>query len=153
MSHEVTLQIARPRAVAAVRAHLSYGQVPQKFAQYLDQVYAAARQHALSLDGQNIFVYFPRGDGTADIDFGVGARAPFEPLGNVKYSQLPTGEVAGATHWGAYTGLGGAHQDIIAWCKAQQRVLAGPSWEVYGHWSEDPSRVRTDIYYLLEPPA
>ncbi len=28
-------------------------------------------------------------------------------------------------------------------------MLAGPSWEVYGHWHEDPAQLKTDIYYLL----
>ncbi len=23
------------------------------------------------------------------------------------------------------------------------------SWEVYGHWSEDPAQLRTDVFYLL----
>jgi hypothetical protein len=31
--------------------------------------------------------------------------------------------------------------------------LAGPNWEVYGHWQDewnsDPSKIRTDVFYLL----
>jgi hypothetical protein len=31
--------------------------------------------------------------------------------------------------------------------------LAGPNWEIYGHWqnewNKDPSQIRTDVYYLL----
>jgi hypothetical protein len=47
----------------------------------------------------------------------------------------------------------GAHDAIHQWCKANGRTFAGPSWEVYGHWTDecnrDPSKIRTDIYYLL----
>ena len=53
----VSLKIAPPRAIAAVRARLPIRRVPAMFAEYLNQVYAAARDGAIQLDGQNIFVY------------------------------------------------------------------------------------------------
>ena len=30
--------------------------------------------------------------------------------------------------------------------------LAGPRWEIYGHWREDPAEVETEVYYLLAKP-
>jgi hypothetical protein len=41
----------------------------------------------------------------------------------------------------------------VAWCRTHGRRVAGPSWEIYGHWTEDESRLRTDVYHLLEPVA
>ena len=32
-------------------------------------------------------------------------------------------------------------------------VRAGPSWEIYGHWREDPSELETEIYYLVQTSA
>ena len=36
------------------------------------------------------------------------------------------------------------------WCSANNHRLAGPNWEVYGHWVDEwntnPSRIRTDVY-------
>lgn len=152
--HPVRVEIAQPRALAAVRARLPVADVSRRFAEYLDQVYAAARGSAVQVDGQNIFVYHPAGaDGTAEVEFGVGATAPFEPVGAVRYSALPTGEVAATTHWGDYAGLGDAHAAVVAWCRANGREPAGPRWEVYGHWSDDPARLRTDVYYLLDREA
>jgi hypothetical protein len=33
--------------------------------------------------------------------------------------------------------------------------LAGPNWEIYGHWldewNNDPAKIRTDVFYLLQP--
>jgi hypothetical protein len=55
------------------------------------------------------------------------------------------------THYGDYGRLGEANSAIHAWCRANQRPLAGPSWEVYGHWQEEPALLRTDVYYLLQP--
>ena len=147
----VSLQIAAPRAFAAVRARLPMRRVPEKFVEYLNQVYAAGRAGAIQLDGQNIFVYRGGGtpDGEADIEFGVGIKAPFSSTGAVHYSELPVGEVATATHWGDYSRLGATHEAVLAWCRDHHRQLAGPRWEVYGHWTDDPARLRTDIYYLL----
>ena len=151
----VSLQMAAPRAIAAVRARLPIRRVPATFRQYLDQVYAASRDGVVQLDGQNIFVYHggsSAGD-DVDVEFGVGVKASFSPSGAVQYSQLPVGEVATATHWGDYARLGEAHDAVLAWCRAHQRKPTGTRWEVYGHWTDDPSRRRTDVYYLLEPPA
>ena len=149
--HPVRLEIAEPRAVATVRTRLPIADVPRRFAAYLDQVYAASRAGAVRLDGQNVFVYHadPGPDGATDVELGVGAVAPFAPVGAVHPSTLPAGEVAATTHWGDYAGLGAAHGAILDWCRAHGRALAGPRWEVYGHWSDDPARRRTDVYYLL----
>jgi hypothetical protein len=149
--HAVRLEVAAPRGIAAVRAQLPVTAVPARFREYLDQVYAASRGGAIRLDGQNVFVY--RGgagpDGMAEVEFGVGVDGPFAAVGPVRYSALPVGEVAGTTHWGDYAGLGEAHAAVIGWCRAQGRELTGVRWEVYGHWSDDPARRRTDVYYLL----
>ena len=149
--HPVRVEIAEPRAIAAVRATLPLADVPRRFAEYLDQVYAASRGGTVRLDGQNIFVYRTGAapDGAAEVEFGVGTTSPFAPVGPVRYATLPTGAVAVTTHWGDYAGLGDAHGAVIAWCRTHGRELAGPRWEVYGHWSDDPARRRTDVYYLL----
>ena len=139
--------------IAAVHARLPVPSVPHAFGRYLDQVYAAARAGAVHLDGQNVFVYRTVADHAteADIAFGVGATAPFGTVGNVQPTPLPVGEVATATHWGSYADLGAAHHAIIAWCKQHRRRLAGVRWEVYGHWTEDETKLRTDVFYLVEP--
>lgn len=147
--YSVSLQVARPRAIAAVRARLPVGRVGALFANYLNQVYAAAKEGIVQLDGQNIFVYHDAGQpGEVDVEFGVGVTAPFSSAGPVQYSELPVGEVATTTHWRDYA-LAGAHDAVTAWCRSHNRALSGTSWEVYGHWSDDPAKVRTDIYYLL----
>jgi effector-binding domain-containing protein len=70
-------------------------------------------------------------------------------------SATPAGPAATVTHFGAYNRMGPAHAAILEWCKAKGHRLAGPSWEVYGHWQQEwndnPSLIQTDIFYLLEP--
>ena len=149
MRYAISIQRSAPRTIAAVRARLAPGQISRQFRPYLDEVYAA-RSSGLELDGQNTFVYTfePNNPGLLDCDFGVGVRAPFAQVGNVRPVDVPGGEVATTTHVGPYAGLGGAHDAIQAWCRDQSRALGGVSWEVYGHWS-DTEPPCTDIYYLL----
>ena len=149
MNYTVSVQQVSPRPIAAVAARMPIGDVPARFASFLNQVYTAARSTALTLDGQNVFVY--RGDSSnlVDVEFGVGVAAPFAPIDRVAYSQVPGGEVATTRHWGAYSGLGDAHAAVHSWCKAHGRSLSQTRWEVYGHWSDDPAKVWTDVYWLL----
>jgi hypothetical protein len=155
MAHQyaVTVQLAQPRSIAAVRVRLPIRAVPQRFAEFLGQVYAASRGGAIELDGQNVFVYSGDVDGDADVEFGVGTARAFDQIGAVVHSATPSGEVATTTHWGDYANLAAAHDAVVAWCRSEGRSIAGPRWEVYGHWTDDPAKRRTDIFYLLSDSA
>ena len=138
-----------PRLVAGVRAQVTLGRVGQEFGRHLDQVYAAGKAGSIQLDGQNIFIYRECVGDQLTVDFCVGAKAPFAPVGNVQPLYTPAGVAAMTTHQGDYTGVYAANAAVSAWCRAHDRPLAGPSWEVYGHWHADPAQLRTDVYYLL----
>jgi effector-binding domain-containing protein len=100
--------------------------------------------------GRHVAVYW-----NADIrlEVGVELTGAFEERHGVVRSATPAGLVASATHLGPYAGLGAAHDAVKLWCAEHGHRLAGPKWEVYGHWlpewNRDPSRIRTDISYLL----
>ena len=100
--------------------------------------------------GRHVAIYW---DGSIRLEVGVELFGPFAEHGEVVRSATPAGAVASATHFGPYCGLGAAHDAVRRWCKANDHRLAGPNWEIYGHWQRewnaDPSRVRTDVYYLL----
>jgi effector-binding domain-containing protein len=100
--------------------------------------------------GRHVALYW---DGSIRVEVGVELQAPFSEQGEVVRSATPAGLVASTTHLGPYAGLGAAHDAVQQWCRANNHRLAGPSWEIYGHWepewNADPSRIRTDVYYLL----
>jgi hypothetical protein len=75
--------------------------------------------------------------------YAAGRSGAVEPL------ETPRGIAATTTHFGDYGRMSEANAAILEWCRANNRKLAGPSWEVYGHWTPDPSQLRTDVYYLL----
>jgi hypothetical protein len=91
--------------------------------------------------------------GELNLEIGVELAAPFGGHGEVFDSALPAGRVAVTAHLGQYSQLYHAHEAVRTWCQQQGHKLAGPSWEIYGHWEEqwntDPNKIRTDVYWLL----
>jgi len=100
--------------------------------------------------GRHVALYWDAG---IRLEVGVELLGPFIDDGEVVQSATPAGTVASVAHLGPYGGLGSAHDAIRRWCEAHGRRLAGPSWEIYGHWrpewNGDPSAIRTDVCYLL----
>jgi effector-binding domain-containing protein len=103
--------------------------------------------------GRHVALYWER-DPVIRLEVGAEVDVPFAEQGDLVRSATPAGLVASVTHLGPYGGLTRAHDALHDWCTAAQHRLAGPSWEVYGHWmsewDRDPSQIRTDIFYLLE---
>jgi effector-binding domain-containing protein len=100
--------------------------------------------------GRHVALYW---DGSIRLEIGVELRGPFVDDGEVVQSATPAGTVASIAHLGPYGGLGAAHEAVRRWCETHGHRLAGPSWEIYGHWrpewNTDPSAIRTDVCYLL----
>lgn len=100
--------------------------------------------------GRNVAIYW---DGAIRLEAGVELLGTFQETGAIVRSATPGGLVATLTHLGPYGTMGVAHAAMLEWCKGEGHRLAGPSWELYGHWQEswdqDPSQIRTDICYLL----
>jgi effector-binding domain-containing protein len=137
--------VSRPLAVAsAVTDHARLGADIRRL---LDLVWPVLRQQGVKA-GRNVVVY--RGDPMA-IEAGVEIDGGFEETESVRRSMTPAGEAATTTHWGAYSEMGPAYAALEEWAKRSGRSFSDVSWEVYGHWSDDPSQVRTDIYRLLRP--
>ena len=124
MTYAISVRRVEPRALASVHARMAVRDVPAQFRSSLDQVYAAAKRHAIALDGQNVFVYRAGPTPLADVEFGVGVTGPFAPVGRVVHSSVPGGEVATTTHWGDYAALGAAHDAVVTWCRENGRALA-----------------------------
>jgi effector-binding domain-containing protein len=103
--------------------------------------------------GRNVAIYW---DGTIRLEAGVELQGPFAEEGEVVRSATPVGSAASTTHFGPYGGLGAAHAAIQEWCAQYNHRLSGPQWEIYGHWQEawnnDPSQIRTDVFYQVTVP-
>ena len=63
-------------------------------------------------------------------------------------SGIPGGPPATATHVGPYQNMYVTNQAIRRWVVAQG-LKPGIDWEVYGDWTEDESKLTTQIYFLV----
>jgi effector-binding domain-containing protein len=144
-----TVRVERVKAtlLAAVRKTSSRGSLGLDIVAGLDIVWPVLRAQGVAT-GRNVVVYHGSVD---DIEIGVEVDSDFAEAGDVRRSQTPEGEVAAVTHWGDYGAMQPAYAAFERWCQSSGRPFAGESWEVYGHWAEDPSERRTDIYRLLAP--
>ena len=139
--------------LAAVRRRVPIAGIAAAWKPALDQVWAFLRsQPGLRTDGHNVFLYHhpARRNQPLDVDFGVEVTRAFEPSGEVYATATPAGMVAVAVHVGPYERMKETHDAIHAWRERSDRTFAGKSWEIYGDWSDDPSRLETTIMYLLD---
>ncbi len=152
MAGGVKIEQLSPRWLAAVRRTAAPRDIASVFMPALDLVWAFLRKHqGLRTDGHNIFLYrhVDQPEAGMPIDFGVEVTRRFEPEGEVRCVETPAGEAAVVRHLGAYGGLPKAHAALHAWCAANGRAIGAYSLEVYGDWSDEPSKLETTIQYLL----
>jgi effector-binding domain-containing protein len=135
--------------LAVVRRLARAADLPRIVPECCGLVWNALRTQGIR-GGRHVAVYR---DDAIHADIGVELGVPFKEDRELVRSATPAGSVAWTTHMGGYGGLGAAHAAIRDWCKIGGYRLAGPNWEIYGHWKPewdaDPSQIRTDVFYLV----
>ena len=146
MEYQVEARRVGPQITAVVRTRASQQQLSQVVPQLCGEVWKFIQASGSLHGGRHVALYLD-----CDINLEVGAEVDqaFAGDGRVVCSQTPAGLVATTAHFGPYNRLGDAHDAIHKWCAAKGHTFAGPSWEVYGHWTDDPALLRTDVFYLL----
>jgi effector-binding domain-containing protein len=149
VENEISLHNVAPRRIAVVRARLPLTELGQRLLPLVHRVYTAVHTGNMPNGGHHVIVY--RGADAPDLalEVGIEVAEPFEHVRDLVCSQMPRGEVAMTVHWGAYQHLPEAHQAVIRWCQANERLRAGPRWEVYSDWHDDPELLRTEVCSLL----
>ncbi|HKA05934.1 MAG TPA: GyrI-like domain-containing protein [Gemmataceae bacterium] len=154
MEHDVRLEQHNAQPIAVVRRRASSHELSKVVPDACGTVWSVVRAQKVPGAGRHIAIYW---DDQINLEVGVELTAPFAGHGEVVGSATPAGPVATTTHYGPYGQLHKAHQAIHQWCQANGYTLAGPSWEIYGHWKDewnsDPTKIRTDVYYLLATDA
>jgi len=150
MSYEVTLKTVPPQRIAAARQRTTSRMISKEIGPLLSAPWAFLRaQPGFKPDGRNVAIYWDMRSG-GSIEVGVEVAAPFDATDEVICSGTPGGTVALTTHVGSYTQLGAAHDAVMAWCRQNGHEIVMPFWEIYGHWDNDPAKLRTDVVYLLK---
>lgn len=148
----VSIKTVQPRILAAVRRTVRIGEIASAWRPALDQVWAFLKQHpGLREDGHNVFLYHHPANRQSpmDVDFGVEVTRTFDRAGEVYATQTPAGRVATAVHVGPYARLYETHTAIHAWAASNHVSIGGKSWEIYGDWTSEETKLETTIEYLL----
>lgn len=150
MPYDIHLQRVQAQPIAVVRRRAKLDELSKVVPEACGEVWNFIRATNLPHTGLNLALYF---DDEMNIECGVIVKGTFIPSGNVICSATPVGTVATTAHIGPYHLLGNAHEAIHQWCKQQGHKLVRPCWEIYDHWTDDASKLRTDVFYLLAPDA
>jgi len=148
--YQIHLQPLESVPLAVVRRQAAATELSRVVPECCGLVWSALRAQGVR-GGRHVAIYW---DEAVRLDIGVELAGPFTEQGGLVRSATPAGTVAWVTHLGPYNALGAAHQAIHDWAKAGNHHLAGPKWEIYGHWKQewdaDPSQIRTDVFYLVK---
>ena len=142
---EVRVEEAEARRLAAVRGSYTRPTLSTVMISLLDKVYAFLNERQIGGRGCNVVIY----DGPSTMVAGVEIAGPFEPAREVIAAETPAGRVVTAQHVGRYQEMGRTYDAIQMWLKESGERETGVSWEVYGDWEEDESKLLTDIYFQL----
>jgi effector-binding domain-containing protein len=150
MEYDIRLEQFSGGPLAVVRRRAGLQELSKVVPDACGTVWGVVRAQQIKGTGRNVAVYL---DDLINLEVGVELDAPFGGCSEVIDSATPSGPVATTTHYGPYNQLHKAHEAIRLWCGKNGHVLAGPNWEIYGHWkgewNSDPTKITTDIFYLL----
>lgn len=151
MGYDIRIEQLGSCPVAVVRLRAKVHELSRVVPEACGIVWNALRAQKVAGAGRHVAIYW---DDQINLEVGVEMDVPFAGNGEVVGSATPAGTVARAVHLGPYNRLFEAHEAIRAWCANLGSKLAGPHWEIYGHWMDewnrDSSQIRTDVFYLLK---
>lgn len=133
--------------LAAVGIAKDHSEIPALIPQLLDRAWAQIRGTNVEGAGHNVVIYRNQGSQlTAGVQ--VPADTP-EPPAPLVLGGIPAGRAAHVRHVGPYSTIPESVQRLFAWCGEHGHTVVEPSWEVYGDWDEDESKLVTDIYVAV----
>lgn len=99
--------------------------------------------------GHNFILYANETKEGATLTVGVLDRQPGGTDPDVKSVHIPGGRVITAAHMGDYAKMKDTYDVLHAEVKAKSLRRIWMSLEVYGDWSDDPTKLKTDLYLYL----
>jgi effector-binding domain-containing protein len=152
MQYQIEVQQFPATYTAVIRSRVRKEDLPKFIPAACGEVWSFFRSAGLPKPGRHVTLYLD--DGQGSVEAGAEVREQFAGNDRIQCSRLPAGRVATTAHFGPYPLLGQAHTAVREWCAQHGHRLSKISWEIYGHWEEswnaDPSKIRTDVFYLLD---
>ncbi|MEO7223198.1 MAG: GyrI-like domain-containing protein [Devosia sp.] len=150
----VLIATAKPRLLASVRRQAR----PETIGTLIrtSGVWELMKTRNIKSTGHNVVVYrdepgahlmsTPQG---IPVDIGAEIAEPFTGDAELTCTTTPPGRFISVLHAGSYDRLGEAHDTLIQFARTERLQLAGPYWEFYGHWSDDPAQLETTVCYAV----
>jgi effector-binding domain-containing protein len=114
-----------------------------------DVVYSWLKVAPVKQAGHNFALYERGAKRDLLVRVGFPVSSVFEDTDSVKCFELAAGRAAHAVHVGPYSELHRTYAELETWCKQERVPLSGHSWEVYGDWNKDESKLETEIYLRI----
>lgn len=138
-----------PLLLAVTQEELPRSQIPVRIRGMFDTVYAWLRDAPIRQAGHNYAVYDQCTPQALRVRVGFPVSAQFTDTDMVKCVQLAPGRAAHAVHIGTYATLHRTYAVLNTWCAQHALALTDQSWEVYGDWTEDPSKLETELFLRI----
>jgi effector-binding domain-containing protein len=150
----VLIATARPRLLASVRRKAR----PDTIGTLIrtSGVWDLMKARNIRSTGHNVVVYWdepganlmgsPQG---IPVDIGAEITDPFTGDAELQCTSTPAGRFISVVHMGPYERLREAYDTLRNFARAEGLTLAGPYWEFYGHWNDDPAQLDTSVYYAI----
>jgi effector-binding domain-containing protein len=148
MSSQVEIVEIKGSYIAAVTRRLMPAEFPRAIPEMLEEVWEFLSGRGIESRGHNVVVYRSHNSQGMHVEAGVQVAAEFTPEAGIACSLTPSGKAAHYVHVGPYHELGKAHDALAQFCTARD-FASGVHWEVYGDWTEDPTKLRTDVYRTI----
>ena len=156
MPYDVQIRDVPQQAFAAVHGQANAHNIGDRIMALLSEVWDFLKAIGVKDAGHNVVLYSDdaskallRTEAEVPIEVGVQVATSFESTGRVVCAAIPEGTVATVVHMGPYQKLPEAHVAVREWCAEHGHALAGPSWEIYGDWTDNPEELRTDVFYTV----
>ena len=151
MSTDTECSIAEVNAIVLAVSEIELAQtdIPAKINRQFDIVYQWIKQAPVQQAGHNYALYDRFSNHGMRMRTGFPVSDRFTGTDLVSCLELPAMRTAHARHRGSYARLGETHRALNAWCDSRKLQRKPLSWEVYGDWFDDESKLVTDIYIQI----
>jgi effector-binding domain-containing protein len=139
-----------PVILALAQEILPRKQIPSRILGLFDVVHAWLRDAPVRKAGHSHAVYDQCTPEHLRMRAGVPVSGRFADGEQVKCVELAAGRAAHAVHVGPYGEMDRTYIALHHWCRAGNLALTGESWEVYGDWNADASKLETGLFLRID---
>ena len=150
MKYQFDIVKVEPKILVVTEMVLKQEEISSHITKMFDTVYGWAKQSGLEQAGQNHAIYDPFGLESLRMRVGFPVTQRFQDNDQIRCLEFEAMHAAHTVHEGTYNNLHCAHSSLNQWIDDQSINRTDTSWEVYGGWEEDETKVITEVYVQLK---